>query len=268
MTDFGTDSPYVAAMKGAIYERLPQAVIVDLTHGIEPQNIRQGAFVWYDFTRTFPRGTVHVGVVDPGVGGKRRIIAAQWREQFFVCPDNGLLTLFMWAQEPEELVEVTDPAYWRTTVSTTFHGRDIMAPVAAAIADGIPLSKLGTPCCINSEHYVPPGILPMSYPVFEENEWLLEVFYIDRFGNLLLSAATDMLPEGALERLKSSKKIMIRMKNRDHASVFATTYSGVKPGTLILLVGSSERLELASVNGNAAQELAIREGEQITVCLD
>lgn len=268
MTDFGTDSPYIAAMKGAIYERLPRAVIVDLTHGIEPQNVRQGAFVWYDFTRTFPRGTVHVGVVDPGVGGKRRIIAARWREQYFICPDNGLLTLFMWVHAPDELIEVTNPTYWRTTVSATFHGRDIMAPVAAAISGGVPLSELGIHCDINSGHAMPPEIRPMDRPVFEENEWHLEVLYIDRFGNLLFNAAMDMLPEKAFARLKSSEKIMIRVKKREYAAMFVSTYCEMKPETLVLLVSSSERLELASVNGNAAKQLAIHEGEQLTVCWD
>ena len=267
MTDFGTDSPYVAAMKAAIYERLPAATVIDLTHAIAPQNIGQGAFVWYDFTRTFPAGTAHLAVVDPGVGGRRRIIAARYRDQFRVCPDNGLLTFFTWDDEPDELVEITNPAYWRPVVSPTFHGRDIMAPVAAAIASGVSLSELGTPCGIDSGHYVPPERLSVSLPIFEEKQWQLEALFADHFGNLLLNATMAMLPKNSLSRFERNTSAAIRVESQSYSAMFAQTYAGLQEGTFVLLESSSGRLELASVKGNASRQLTLDEGGRVTVTL-
>lgn len=258
MTDFGTDSPYVAAMKAAIFERLPQAVVVDLTHAIAPQDVRQGAVVWCDFTKTFPSGTVNVSVVDPGVGGRRRIIAAQCGNQFFICPDNGLSTLVLREREPVELVEVTDPAYWRPTVSATFHGRDIMAPVAAAVAGGTPLSRLGPVLC-------DPVRLAIPEPAFDGNEWHFEILFADHFGNLLLNATADMLPESCRERSANEQPVEIEINGRRENATFVRSYCDMAPGKFVLLESSSGRLELAAVDGNASIRLSIGPGDRITI---
>ena len=266
MTDFGTDSPYIAAMKAAIYERLPQAVLVDLTHSVAPQDIRQGAFVWCDFTKTFPPGTVHVGVVDPGVGSKRRIITAKCDGRCFVGPDNGLLTLVFQDKTPEELVEVANRAYWRPEISATFHGRDIMAPVAAAIAGGVPLSELGPPL----DNTAPPILLPMTAARFGENEWQLEILYVDHFGNLLLNAGIEIVSA----KLTKHSVVTLDINGRGPAmnAVFVSHYSsmasdGDMPGSLVLLESSSGRLELAVVNGNASERLSAKPGDRVTVRL-
>jgi len=245
---------------------LPRAVLVDLTHSIAPQNIRQGAFVWCDFTKTFPSGTVHVGVVDSGVGSRRRIIAVQCHGRYFICPDNGLLTLILQDNTPEELVEVANRAYWRPEISATFHGRDIMAPVAAAIAGGVPLSELGQPL----DNAAPPILLPMTTPHFGENEWQLEILYVDHFGNLLLNAGVEMLSA----KQKNHSVVTLDINGRQETSAtFVSHYSArasdcdTASGGLVLLASSSGRLELAVVNGNASERLSAKPGDRVTVHL-
>ena len=260
-TDFGTDSPYIAAMKAAIYEQLPQVVVVDLTHSIAPQDIRQGAVIWYDFTKTFPAGTVHVGVVDPGVGSRRRIIAAKCEDRYFVCPDNGLLTLILQENQPEEVVEITNRTYFRPTISATFHGRDIMAPVAVAIAGGVSLAELGK----SLDNVAPPILLPMTAPHFGENEWQLEIMYVDHFGNLLLNATVEMLSA----KLTNNRTVTIDINGRgqETSAIFVASYSSMASGGLVLLESSSGRLELAVVNGNASERLSAKSGDRVTVHL-
>ena len=261
MTDFGTDSPYIAAMKAAIYERLPQAVVVDLTHSIAPQDIRQGAFVWYDYTKTFPAGTVHVGVVDPGVGSGRMIIATKCDGRYFICPDNGLLTLILQENQPEELVEITNRACWRPEISATFHGRDIMAPVAAAIAGGVPLAELGA----SLDNATPPILLPMTIPHFGETEWQFEILYVDHFGNLLLNTTAEILSAKLTNH--SAVTVDINEQRQETNAVFVTNYDSMAPGSFVLLKNSSGRLELAVVNGNASERLSAKPGDRVSVRL-
>ena len=265
MSDFGTDSPYIVAMKVAIYERLPQAVIVDLTHAIAPQDVRQGAFVWSEFTKPFPARTVHVGVVDPGVGTKRRIIVARCGKQYFLCPDNGLLTLVLRENAPTELLEITNPVYWRQEISATFHGRDIIAPVAAALSGGVPLAELGTPLDTSA----PPILFPVTEPFFGETEWQLEILYIDHFGNLLLNTTVEMITKAFHGRLTQNPAMAIHIHGRDQevCAVFVSTYSCLSSGSLAMLEGSNGRLELAIVNGNAAERLSVKAGDRFTIRL-
>jgi S-adenosylmethionine hydrolase len=277
MTDFGADSPYIAAMKAALFERLPHAIVLDLTHSIAPQNIRQGALVWYDFTQTFPAESVHIGVVDPDVGGNRRLIAAQIRNQFFVCPDNGLLTLFLQESPLIEAIEVNNPKFWRSTVSATFHGRDIIAPVAASLADRVSLDKLGTkiivsrenvndPCNLSSPQNKPIMQLPFSAPIFSHRRWQLEVLYKDHFGNLLLNATVEKLPDAVKFQLSRSLKLRLATTHGVSFDVaYGTTYCCQPPGSVVLLESSSGRWEIAVVNGNAAQTLGITEEDTITL---
>ena len=264
MTDFGIDSPYVAAMKAAIYERLPQAIVLDLTHAIAPQDVRQGAVVWCDFTKTFPAGSVHLGVVDPGVGGDRRIIAARCGTQYFVCPDNGLLTMILQERETVELIEVTEPAYWRADVSATFHGRDIMAPVAAAIAGGTPLAQLGRAFDADRQ----PVRFSLAAPAFLETEWHFEILYADHFGNLLLNATVDALPRSFREYFSSNSVVEIVVGNCRNNVAFVRSYCHKPPGSFVLLESSSGRLELAVVNGNALQRLSAVPGDRVAVCFN
>ncbi len=263
MTDFGTDSPYIAAMKAAIFERLPQVVVIDLTHAIAPQDVLQGAFVWCEFTKTFPAGTVHVGVVDPGVGSGRRILATRCGGQYFVCPDNGLLTRVFLENPPSEMIEVTNRDYWRPEISATFHGRDIMAPVAAAIAGGASLAELGPPLDENK----PPVLFPVQKPQFAENEWRLEILYVDRFGNLMLDATSDTVPEATLAKFSNALEIAIEVNGVETGAVFVAHYGCLPPDRLALLEGSGGRLELAVVNGNASGRFSAKAGDRVALRL-
>jgi S-adenosylmethionine hydrolase len=274
-SDFGTDSPYIAAMKAAILERFPCAVVLDLTHSIAPQNVRQGALVWHDFTQTFPERSIHLGIIDPDVGGNRRLVAARCREQFFVCPDNGLLTLFLREHSLVEAVELNHSQFWRSTVSKTFHGRDIMAPIAAVIADGVPLDQLGTKIAVSYENADvhstkrPLVQIPFSDPVFSHRIWRLEVLYIDHFGNLLLNVTVDKLPDAVKSQLFRMMKL--RLMTTDGMffdAAYVTTYCCRSPGSVVLLEGSCGRWEVAVVNGNAAQTLGVTEGDTVIVELD
>ncbi|PQO43423.1 S-adenosyl-l-methionine hydroxide adenosyltransferase family protein [Blastopirellula marina] len=236
LTDFGADSPYVAEMKGAILTVFRRATIVDLTHSVSPQNIRQGAYLLDRTYRSFPYGTVHVGVVDPGVGSQRKIIAAEINGQIFVLPDNGLLSVVAKDAVPAQLREVSNRRLWRDEVSCTFHGRDVMGPVGAYLAAGGLFEEVGPPLSELSRFELPtvsriPGVL------------CGEVTYADSFGNLVTNIRRVDVAEVEI------------------ASVFidgrevgppAATYSEKSPGSPIALWGSSGQLEISIVSGNAS----------------
>src|SRR4051794_1322094 len=136
-TDFGLSSPYVAQMKGVLLSLCSEVRLVDITHGIHPQDVAEGAIVLADVTLLFPPGTIHIAVIDPGVGTSRRLLYAELGEQKYLLPDNGLLTLLAEHGPPRQLIAIENRAFWRPEVSATFHGRDILAPVAAHLALGI-----------------------------------------------------------------------------------------------------------------------------------
>ena len=144
-TDFGSGSHYVAAMKGVILSICPAATIVDIAHDVPPQDIRRAALLLDDVADWFPPETIHVAVVDPGVGTDRAIVYARIGQQQFIAPDNGLLSRLAARTPPPKLIRLSEPAYWLEHVSTTFHGRDIMAPVAARLALGLDPDRLGPP---------------------------------------------------------------------------------------------------------------------------
>ncbi|HPP53751.1 MAG TPA: SAM-dependent chlorinase/fluorinase, partial [Thermoguttaceae bacterium] len=145
-TDFGVESPYVAAMKGVIFSLNPAAVVVDLSHAIPPQNIRQAAIVLEEVAPYYPAGSIHVVVVDPGVGTDRALVYARIGEQHYLAPDNGVLSRLVWlGWVPEEVRRLENPRFWRHPVSRTFHGRDILAPSAAYLSLGVSPAELGPP---------------------------------------------------------------------------------------------------------------------------
>ena len=185
-TDFGVGSRYVAAMKGVILSINPQAQIVDLSHAVPPHDIRPGAIVLAETARWFPPGTIHVAVVDPGVGSKRRIVYAQIGTQHFVAPDNGLLSRLASLDRPSKIVGVDEPQYWLPEVSRTFHGRDIMAPVAARLSLGLAPEKLGPPLKQLVE-------LPWAEVQQVPNRIEGEVIEVDSFGNLITNITRAML---------------------------------------------------------------------------
>ena len=176
-TDFGLQDPFVGQMKGAILRRNLQAKIVDLTHAIEPHNIMAGAVTIRSSYHSFPKGTVHVVVVDPGVGSQRKIIAMMADDHIFIAPDNGALTFLMRDRKVQAVHRIENSSLFPNEISATFHGRDIMAPVAAALADGMLLKEVGPEIELSE-------CVQLDIPTtqFDENGITGRVIYIDRFG--------------------------------------------------------------------------------------
>jgi S-adenosylmethionine hydrolase len=251
-TDFGTGSPYVAQMKGVILSICPDANLVDISHAIGPQNVREGAIVLADTTPRFPAGTFHVAVVDPGVGTSRRIVYAKIGEQRYIAPDNGLLNLVAARQQPKVIVAVENREYWLPEPSNTFHGRDIMAPVAAHLAGGVDPRKLGS----MRESLV---MLEWRGPRKSSSGVSGEVLLIDSFGNLITNIESeDVAPLG------EPASLAVDCGGRKIRGI-VPTYGAALAGEIVALIDSQGRLEIAKVAGNAAKELQIEAGEPIVV---
>ena len=267
-TDFGQTDGYVGAMKGVILAICPPATLVDITHDISPQNVRQAAYVLATAAPFFPSGTVHLVVVDPGVGSQRRPIAIQTDRAFFVGPDNGVFSYCLELSpfcetrnhmNPEgkaqkdhlatQVVELANPVYWRSHVSHTFHGRDIFAPVAAHLAQGVLLSDLGPAIEM-------PVILDIPKPRREVGGRILgHVLHTDRFGNLISNIPAAWLepPDGW------------RFEIAGHCiNGLCSSYADAAPGTLLALVSSGNTLEIAACDANAAQQLGVTAGHSLT----
>jgi hypothetical protein len=249
-TDFGLADGYVAAMKGVILGIAPHATLIDITHQIAPQDVREAAYVLHTALPYFPPDAVHVAVVDPGVGSARRPMAARVGDSFLVGPDNGVFTFVLHgADQPPACVHLDNPAYWLPQVSRTFHGRDIFSPVAAHLTNGIPLEALGTliddPVCFDVRH-----------PQREAGGSLRgEVIHVDRFGNLVSNIPGDWLA-GRLWTVRIAGQQIIGP---------SPSYAKVAPGQLLTLVSSDATLEVAVRDGSAAARLNVEAGEPIEV---
>lgn len=265
-TDFGTGDAYVASMKGVILSINPKAVIVDICHSVQPQNILQAAFILSNAHHYFPKGTIHLVVVDPGVGSQRKAIILKTPAAFFLSPDNGVLSYivdeletipaeptphFPPVSEPRELgagieaFAIANPDFWHHPVSTTFHGRDIFAPVAAHLALGVPIYKFGD--SVSHIH-----IFPIPRPYRDSGGNLVGcVLHIDNFGNLIANFRGSDLPGG---------KVTIVIGNQ-HIKGMSQFYAE-KEG-LAAIIGSSGYMEISLRNGNAAAFLKAKAGDQI-----
>lgn len=251
-TDFGVGSRFVAAMKGVILSINPHVKIVDISHAVAPQDIRGGAIVLAETCRWFPPGTIHVAVVDPGVGSHRRIVYARLGGHHFVAPDNGLLSRLALSERPDKIISVEDPAHWMPEVSRTFHGRDIMAPVAARLSLGLAPEKLGTP----SDHLVE---LTWAEAQQVPNRIDGEVVEVDSFGNLVTNITREML-----EAAPRNELVIITCDEHETMGIFAT-YSDQPPMTFMAHLGSTNRLELAIVDENASAMLGVKAGAPVRV---
>ena len=248
-TDFGAEGPYVAAMKGIILGMVPDAYLVDVTHAIAPQNILEGAFVLSGIVDAFPTGTVHLAVIDPGVGTDRRLIAARIDGQWFVLPDNGLLSGIVRGRDLEGLWEIANPEIRRPRVAPTFHGRDILAPAAAHLLLGLDPTKLGPPI----DKYI---TLTNFEPRLDEHGLSGEVLFRDTFGNLITNVRAERLTDTPPDRW-AVEVAGARIEG------LCRTYGEKPPGTLIALAGSSGWLEVAVVNGDAARHLGAGPGATV-----
>jgi S-adenosylmethionine hydrolase len=250
-TDFGLQDEYVGAMKGAVLARCPGAVLVDICHQIEPQDIRQAAFMLAAVVNQFPTGSVHVVVVDPGVGTGRAIVAVRGAGQTVVAPDNGVLTCWIAAVTPEKAVRVDNPHLHSPVVSPTFHGRDIIAPAAAHLAKGLPMAALGTamPC----RDLYRRADLGVGTTAGGDPEGI--VVAVDRFGNLVTNVPGAMVDDPRM-RIWVGDREVGRLK---------TTYADADPGQPLALIGSRGTLEIAVNQGSAAQLLAAGRGDSVVL---
>lgn len=251
-TDFGVGSRYVAAMKGVILSINPHAQIVDISHSVPPRDIRAGAIVLAETVPWFPPGTIHVAVVDPGVGSKRRIIYAEIGKQRFVGPDNGLFSRLALVDRPTKIVGVSEPQYWLPEISRTFHGRDIMSPIAARLSLGLAPDKLGTALTQLVE-------LPWAEVQQVPNRIEGEVIEVDSFGNLITNITRAML-----DGVPDGDSVIITCDEHETQGIFAT-FSDQPPMTFMAHVGSTGRLELAIVDENASAMLGVKVGAPVCV---
>lgn len=254
-TDFGPGSAYVAAVKGVILSIHPAAMIVDLSHDVPPQDIRRAALLLDDAADCYPPETIHLAVVDPGVGTDRAIVYAEIGSQRFIAPDNGLLSRLAARTRPSKIIRLTEPEYWRQPVSATFHGRDIMAPVAARLALGLDPDRLGPPL---------EKLTPLDWPQVRSAPSRIDgaVIEIDSFGNLITNIEAESLAGRPTDR-----RACVVCNIYETWGIYRT-YSDQPGGALIALIGSSGRLELALVGGNAARQLGIELGVPVTLAWD
>jgi S-adenosylmethionine hydrolase len=257
LTDFGIKDGTVGVMKGVIWGICPTAQISDLSHMIQAQNIREAAYIFARSIPYFPKGTINIVVVDPGVGTQRRPMAARVGDWFYVGPDNGTITGLLERAELQgwacEFVELDRNKYWLPNISFVFHGRDIFAPVAAHLANGVPLHELGTA-------FSDPIRVDLPKPIQTENGWRGEVIHIDHFGNIASNIRDEHLGESTLEKDKMNVKI------KDVQIIGLVNTFGERPvGELIALVGSTGNLGISVVNGNAAASLGVKVGDSVEV---
>ncbi len=247
-TDFGMADGYVGIMKGVILGIARHVHLVDLSHDIPPQDVREGLYVLSRAAPYFPEGTIHLAVVDPGVGSERRPLLVQTDRARYIGPDNGLLTTAL--AEPGAQAWVLDrPEFWLPQVSRTFHGRDIFAPVAAHLANGAPPERLGRPIS-------DPVRLDLAGPALRPDRSIEgHVVHVDRFGNLITDIPAGWIAEGQWRCCVAG----VVISGPDKA------YADVSPGALVMLVGSSGTVEIAERNGNAAGRLGVKAGEPVSL---
>ncbi len=252
-SDFGLHDAYVAIMKGVILGIAPDTTFVDITHVISPQDVMEAAFVLKNSIPYFPDNTIHLAVVDPGVGTTRKAVALRKDNQWFIGPDNGLFSLLLSGAPPEEAVELNNIDYWLTpTPSNTFHGRDIFAPVAAHLAAGVPLSELGSPL----EALVP---LHWALPIADQQGIQGWIVHVDRFGNCITNISHSLIDE---QRNGKSMKCYVGSAIIDKIE---STYRDTASGEPLMLFGSNDLLEIAVNTGNASELLNIRKGSPINL---
>lgn len=267
-TDFGSRDGYVGAMKGIIATIAPHARLVDITHAISPQDVYQAAFCLHNAVRFFPKGTVHLAVVDPGVGTSRRPLAVAAGGMMLVGPDNGIFTPLIRVWGLEKAVETRNVAYWREgDPSCTFHGRDIFAPVAAHLAAGVPMDELGPRVA---------DLVSLSLPTLDlrpPHDLVGEVIYLDHFGNAITNLGVlewkgdglHLTPGWSTSDRSASLEGPASVQCGRHQLSLHRTYGEVSPGTALALIGSGGLLEVAVRNGNAGEGLGIRPGDQVVL---
>jgi S-adenosylmethionine hydrolase len=253
-TDFGAGDGYAGAMKGVVLSLAPTAQLIDITHGVPPMDVAAGAAALAQAAPLFPPGTIHVAVVDPGVGGERADILIEAGGSVFIGPDNGVLSLA--ARAPRRVYRIESSSFRRDPVSPTFHGRDVFAPTAGRLAAGARAADAGP--AVDS-------IVEISAPPLHKQGGVVEgqVIHIDAFGNLITSLPAELLAAGA------GAEIAIEVEGSEgrFRPVFGRTFSDVLPGALIAYIGSGGHLEIARRDGSAAARVGAGRGTAVRVTI-
>jgi S-adenosyl-L-methionine hydrolase (adenosine-forming) len=250
-TDFGTDDWFVGTMKGVIASTSQKAMVVDISHAIASGDIRAGAFALAASYKYFPRGTVHVAIVDPGVGSNRRAIAVQTERYFFVGPDNGVLSFALHGEKIKAVRALENETYFLRPVSQTFHGRDVFAPVAAHLARGLAIAKLG---------HVATNFVRLDWAELKRRGESIEgeVIYVDKFGNTITNIPAASITSHRRQQLDV-------FKGRTRMCALATHYQAVPKGQAVAVPGSSGYLEIAVNGGDASAILGLGVGDRVAV---
>jgi S-adenosylmethionine hydrolase len=255
-TDFGQSDYDAGVLSGVIWSIAPQARLIDLSHAIGRHNVLEATLLLERCTPYFPSGTIHLVVVDPGVGTARRGLAARLGQHFFVGPDNGLLTPLLERARssggPLEIVHLDQPRFWLPEVSAIFHGRDVFAPVAAHLANGVRLSELGSPIS-------DPKLLELPHPQRVGDGWRGVVQHVDAFGNLSTNLEHQHVPSESLVKIRIEGVQIDRLSG---------TYGDGEADQLIALFDSAGKLSICVVNGSAADRLHAEPGDQVDVILN
>lgn len=245
LTDFGTADGYVAAMKGVIAAIAPAVIIDDASHDIAPGDVRSAAWALGAYWRLYPPATVHIAVVDPGVGSERRALALEVEERIIIAPDNGLVTEVLMGSDVTHAVEIRNLPLLHGDISATFHGRDVFAPAAALILSGLSLPEVGPPVG-------DPVLLPASHPVRDGDAIVGSVVHVDRFGSLVTDIPGAAVNRGYVEVEGGASVPVLR------------TYSDVQSGQGVALIGSRGFVEVSVRDGNASQALGVGRGATVT----
>lgn len=248
LTDFGTRDWFVGSLKGVIASIAPRSTVVDITHDISPGDVRAAAFVLAQAAPCFPRGTIHLAVVDPTVGSERKALLARIGGQIFLAPDNGLISLL---PNPSEVRELANPGYFRHPICPTFHGRDVFAPAASYLARGVRPGRFGP--ILKTWHRFP--VRDLSSPRPPGAHFAATVLYIDRFGNCI----TDYSPG------TQSRKAITFLVSRRTISGISRSYASAPKGAALATIGSTGLVEIAVHGGSAADLLKLKVGSKIYV---
>ncbi len=257
LSDFGLKDPYVAEMKAVISTISPETRITDISHLIEKFNIRMGAFVLASAAHYFPKGAIHVAVVDPGVGTKRRALLVETKHAFYIGPDNGLLMLAALQEEIQHVYVITNPKLTRPSVSSTFHGRDVFAPAAAHLANGTPPSKFGS----ETHSYMIPTF---AEPHFARSELAGEVLHIDNFGNIITNISKENFDRTGITE---NSELDIKLGATVTKLKLCSTYADADTKTALILIGSHNFLEIAVNQDSASERFKTKVGDRVIISL-
>ncbi|MGB9959141.1 MAG: SAM hydrolase/SAM-dependent halogenase family protein [Candidatus Bathyarchaeales archaeon] len=252
-TDFGLVDPYVAEMKAVILKINPDVKIVDVSHQIQKFNIRMGAYILAAAAPYFPYGTIHVAVVDPGVGTRRKPIVVEAENGFFIGPDNGVLALAANRQGIKHVYEIANPKFMMPKISSTFHGRDIFAPAAAFLSKGVLPSEFGS--------VIRKIVTPRFAKIVCKGDMLTgEVIHVDSFGNIVTN-----LTWNELEWACAKDTVKIKLKEFELSLKLCKAYAEVKPQMPLAIIGSHDFLEISINKGSAAETFNVKPGDKVTL---